>query len=432
MFKWVFVLCSFVLPLHAAMVGHIQRFTTSNGIRVALIENHDLPIVDVRVAFHAGSAYDGKAYGLAYMTASLIGDGTPDLSASQIATQFDAIGASFSSTAGRDMAVVSLRSLSDPDTFKQAMSLFDKSIAKLSVTAHMFQRVHAAQSQLIRSAMERPMAVAYNTLYQALFAGTPYAHPVLGELNAVNKIDINHPQAFYRRFYVAKNAVMVFVGDITLQNAKAYAENFSEMLPAGQVAKPIIVHAKTPAKTTINVPFSTDQSAIVVAMLGVSKTDPDRYALNVAANALGGPTLSSMLYDTLREKNGLVYSVAASNHALAATGVFSVAASTLAAQSQQAVGLIDDVLDQVASNGLSNDQINDSKQYLEGRFVLDLSTNANVADALVAQESYGFPKDYLSSYTSKIKSLNNEDVTGVLKKIIHSEPKITVIVGKHE
>lgn len=414
----------------ASAFNQVKYAITDNGTHFAYLHTPTLPIVDIRLAFHAGSAYDGSHPGLAKLSASLIGQGTHQLDADQIASGFDQVGAIYSSHTTRDLTVFSLRTLSDPKYLKSAVGLFVRSIAKPAVMPHVFDEVKARQAQQILAQQQIPSALAYNTLYKAMFAGTPYAHCVDGSIESLDQLTMSESARFYRQYYVAHNANIVIVGSISFNQAARIANKISAAFKTGKQAKTLFVHAKTPAKTLVHVPFNGSQSTVLVAEVGLSKLAKNRQALNLAAQALGGGGFSSVLYNELREKQGLVYHVSAQNTALEATGVFSVFAQT--AKPAKVLQLIKSAENKLATNGFEPAQIDQAKTYLAGRFAIGFTSNRDFADTLISLLAHGFARGYMANYVSKLKQVSLSDASGIFEKIIHSEHSIIIIVGQNE
>ena len=132
-----FLALFFVLPAWATTdnkaVMKIHRWKTSNGAAVYFVRAPSLPMLDVRVVFAAGSAYDGQSHGLSSLTSSMIGEGTSAQDANQIAATFDRVGAKFNISAGRDMVVVSLRSLTNSKYLKPALTTFSNVLTKATL-----------------------------------------------------------------------------------------------------------------------------------------------------------------------------------------------------------------------------------------------------------------------------------------------------------
>lgn len=404
--------------------------TTKNGMRWAYIKIDHLPIVDIRLAFHAGSAYDGEHDGLAKLSASLIGNGTTELDADQVASQFDALGAQMSNRVGRDLTIFSLRTLSAPAVLKQAVPLFVNSIVHLSLMPHDFTRLQNDQLQVIALAGQNPQTLAFKTLFESLFAGSPYAHAVSGSPASVSAITMGDVHQFYQKYYVAKNADLDIVGDISYYNAAKLAEQISRYLKIGQRANAIVVHAKTPLRTVIHVPFPGKQSTILVARLGLSKLNKNRLKLGVLAQILGGSGEKSLLSKALREDNGLVYHVEASNLALASGGIFYAFAQTANSNTQKALTMMGETMNKMSVHGVSASKLKRAQDYISGSFPLAFTTNASIANMLLSLLAFDYPKNYLSTYVQKIKKLTPGNISGVFENIIHSEPRIIIIVGE--
>jgi len=143
-----------------AMQADIQEWTTANGTDVLFVERHELPIVDVRVTFDAGSARDGDTPGLARMTSNLLLEGTPERSAGEIARGFERYGARVSTGSGRDTAQVSVRALSEPARLDPVIESLSRVIATADFPADAVERVRRQMTLGLQQAQSSASALA--------------------------------------------------------------------------------------------------------------------------------------------------------------------------------------------------------------------------------------------------------------------------------
>ena len=219
---------------------HIQSFTTKTGTPTLFVAAPELPIIDIRLTFDAGSARDGELrpglYGLASLTSQLLDEGTSTQNTSDIAKSFEQIGAAFSAASYRDMFTVNLRVLSDPAYFNPAVDQLLAILKDAQFPQDSINRVlnNAAIGQQQRK--ESPAAVVGIRFYRELYGKHPYAEPVTGTENSLKKItpaDIRH---FKDTYLVANNLNIAITGQLTEQQATQLANRISQSLPAGKKA----------------------------------------------------------------------------------------------------------------------------------------------------------------------------------------------------
>ena len=231
-----FLLCLCLFACQKPEKAHhinIENWTTPNGVRVYFIPLNDLPIVNLHIAFKAGSAYDKDKWGLAAMTNSLLNDGAESLNADQIAENFENVGAQYSSDVDRDMAVLSLRSLSDKDYLKPALQTLTSVLQKPTFPQKAFLRTQKQFLTSIKAEKQSPSTMATNAFYKTLYGKHPYAHSVNGTKDTISKLNTEQLKQFYQHYYVANNAVIVLAGDLKRREAKRIAQQLTDSLPTG-------------------------------------------------------------------------------------------------------------------------------------------------------------------------------------------------------
>ena len=193
----------------------VQTWTTTEGAKVLFVEAHELPMFDMRLLFAAGSSQDGDVPGLALMTNAMLNEGVPGKDVSQIASGFEGLGADFGNGAYRDMALVTLRSLSDSAKRDAALSLFNQVIGQPTFPADSLARIKNQILAGFEYQKQNPGKLASIELFKRLYGDHPYAHPSEGTPKSVPKITLAQLQAFHAKAYAAGNAVIAVVGDLT-------------------------------------------------------------------------------------------------------------------------------------------------------------------------------------------------------------------------
>jgi zinc protease len=191
----------------------LKKWTTSSGTPVFYAHEPDLPIIDIQVAFDAGSSRDESRQGLAKMTNEALSSGTQTKNVDELAAAFDDVGAQFSTAVSRDMAVIALRSLSDPPFFQPAFHAFSDILTQASFPAAEFKRIQKQLVSLLDEQEEQPASIASKTFYKALYDDDPYGHLVSGTKESITKLTVNDLHYFYHRFYTAQNAVIAIVAN---------------------------------------------------------------------------------------------------------------------------------------------------------------------------------------------------------------------------
>lgn len=421
-------------PFHAAnATPRIEHWVLENGAQVYFVENHDLPMLAVRVAFDAGSARDPAGRGgLSMLASGLLDEGSGDLNADAIAAQFEGVGAEFSVTSDRDLAGIGLRTLSDRALREPALDLFARVIREPSFPDAALERERGRALLALKQADESPGDVATKAFFRRLYGSHPYAAPPEGDeagLRAVTRADL---VAFHHRYYVGRNAVLALIGDASRSEAEAIAKRVLGSLPAGEVAPalPAVDTAVRPANGADRlIPHPSTQTHIMMGEVGMSRTDPDYFPLLVGNYVLGGGGFVSRLTDEIRTKRGLSYSVYSYFYPLREPGPFILGLQTRNDQRREALAIARRVLTTFVEQGPTAAELAAAKKNLTGGFPLRIDSNGKIAEYLTLIGFYHLPLTYLDDFIRNVESVTADQVRAAFQRHIHPGNELTVIVG---
>jgi len=411
----------------------IKQWKTSEGVAVYFVNRPQIPMVDLQVVFAAGSAYDGDQWGLASLTGSLIGEGTAKYSATDISDEFASVGAQPTVDVNRDMAVVSLRTLSDPKYFTKALDTFIDVVSHPSLSEDSFKRMKKQTLLGIKQLNASPLKVAVNNFYSLLYGNQPYGHPVLGSQETINKIEQDATRAFYNKYYVGANAKIILVGALTDKQAKDTAEKIAYSLRAGKAADVLQLSTKVSSSALVkNVSFPSQQNTIIVGEVGISRDDPEYFPLVVGNHILGGLPMTSMLFESVRNQKGLAYYVGSQFVPLRFRGPFLILLQTRASMSDKALSVVKKTVTDFVSKGVSPENLKAAKMNLLGSFPLKIASNAGIVANITQIAFYNLPLDYLNTYPSKVDAVNAQDINKAFPKVVQYKNLKRVIVGPSE
>jgi len=411
------------------IVMKIHRWKTANGATVYFVRVPSLPMLDVRAVFAAGSAYDGKSYGLASLTSSMIGEGSTAQNANQIAATFDRVGAKFNISAGRDMVVVSLRSLTDPKYLIPALATFSSALTKATFPLKALQREKNRAIAALHVEQQEPNEVASNAFYAAVYRKQAYAHQPLGTITSVKRLTREKVSTFYNRYYVARNASIVLVGDLTSRKAKKIARLISQGMHAGARAKGLKQAAMLTKPLDRHIIFPAKQTTVILGQVGITRRNSDYFPLIVGNYAFGGLPLSSILFRQVRDNRGLAYYAGSSFRPLRYRGPFIITFQTRANKAKEALAVVQQALKDYVDNGPTEAQLDAAKQNLIGSFPLALATNSDIAGVLTRIAFYHQSLNYLDRYRTKVAAVTREQVKVAFEKLIHPNKMVTILVG---
>jgi zinc protease len=419
-----------LLLMQGAVAGpKIQSWNTANGAKVLFVAAHDLPIVDMRVVFDAGSARDGATPGVSRLTNGLLTEGAGDWDANRIAERLESVGAELSSGALRDMGWVSIRTLSEPKALETSVETMATIMGKPIFAEDALER----NRQMMLAGLERleqsPGKVAKRRFYKEVFGDHPYGIHGGGTQESLAGFSTDDLRAFHRRYYVAANAVVAIVGDLDRARAEELADQLTAQLQPGEHAPELSQVAALKKGAEIRTPFPSSQSHIFLGQPGMQRGDPDYFTLYVGNHILGGSGLVSLLAEEVREKRGLSYSVYSYFSPMRVPGPFIMGAQTQNAKVEEALQVMRATLRRFIEQGPTAEELDAAKSNITGGFPLRISSNSKIVEYLGMIGFYGLPLDHLDTFVDKVNRITAEQIKDAFRRRLHPDRLVTVVVG---
>lgn len=406
----------------------IQTWQTAEGSKVLFVAATELPMLDLRVTFAAGSSHDADQPGIAMLTNAMLNEGVAGKDVTAIAEGFENLGADFGNGAYRDMAVASLRSLSDPAQRAPALELFAQVIGTPTFPQDSLERIKNQMLAGFEQQKQNPGKLAGLALFENLYGTHPYAHPSEGDAKSIPAIDVKALQAFHRSAYSAGNAVIALVGDLSRSEAEAIAEQVSRALPQGP-ALPKVVQAEPPKPSQQHIEFPSTQTTLFLAQLGVDRQDPDYPALYLGNQILGGGGFGTRLMEEVREKRGLTYGVYSGFSPMQARGPFMINLQTRAELSEGTLQLVQDILRQYLADGPTQKELDDAKRETAGSFPMSTASNADIVGQLGAIGFYDLPLTQLEDFMAQVQAQTVDSVKAAMQKHLSAQAMLVVTAG---
>ncbi len=424
----LFLCLACVLGVARAMAP-IQHWTTANGARVYFVPAPDLPMVDVRVVFDAGSVRDGDHPGLARLTNALLATGAGELDADALAEGIESVGAELGNGALRDMAWITLRTLTEPEAYRKAVSLFALIVQHPRFDEEDFRRERQRLLVSLRLDEQRPGAIAEKAFYRAVFGRHPYGSPVKGTEASLKALKRRDVLAFHRRFYVARNAVVAIVGALDRKQAEALAGQVVGKLPEGQRAPALPPVPDLQMAREERIPHDATQAHILSGQPGMRRGDPDYFPLYVGNYVLGGGGLVSRISREVREKRGLSYSAYSYFLPMARRGPFILGLQTRADQADEALAVLRRTLKEFVAEGPTDREMQAAIRHITGGYPLRIDSNRKILEYIAMIGFYDLPLDYLERFNERVEAVTREQVMDAFRRRIHPDRMVTVIVG---
>jgi len=408
----------------------IQTWQTENGAKVLFVPAKEIPMLDVRIVFDAGTARDAGLSGLSVLTNGLLSEGAAGKTSQQVAEAFEEVGAEIEYSASRDMALVGVRSLTESRYLGSAIETLKQVLTQPDFPQDAYQRELNRMKIGVKARKQSPSALASKAFNEAVFGDHPYASPASGTRESLEKMTLEKVRAFYKQYYVANNATVAIVGNVDRWQAEEIVKAVVSALPAGEKAAPLPeVKPLTEAKKIV-IDYPSTQTHIFVGQPGTKRGDADYFSLYVANHPFGGSGFTSRLVDVIREDNALAYSVYSYFSPLREAGPFTMGMQTKTDQTEQALELLNQQLKKYVEEGPEKDELAASMSNITGGFPLKIDSNSKLLGYIAMIGFYDLPIDYLDNFLGNIRDVDVKMINDALKRRIHPDKLVTVVVGK--
>ncbi|MBU0499793.1 MAG: insulinase family protein [Gammaproteobacteria bacterium] len=426
---WLTLICLLIPFSNSWAAPKIESWNTENGAKVLFVPSPGLPMVDIRVVFNAGSARDGARPGTAVLTNGLLTESAGKWSADEVAERMESVGAVLSNGAQRDMAWVTVRSLTDKRVLDRALETLAAVLAEPRFVPDDLERLRQTLLSSLMQEAESLGDIAEKAFYATVYQGHPYGSNPNGSLESLKLLSEQDVKTFYRRYYVANNAIVAIVGDLSPAEARAVAQRAVSGLQAGDKA-PALPEPAIPGKAVEKrIDYPSSQTHIYLGQPGVKRGDPDYFPLYVGNHILGGNGLVSILSEEVREKRGLSYSVSSHFMPMSQLGPFQMTAQTQNSQARVAVRVMRETLQRFMEEGPTEKELESAKRNISGGFPMTVASNAKIVQYLAMIGFYGLPLDYLDRLVPNVEAVTKDQVRDAFQRRLKPERFITITVG---
>jgi zinc protease len=421
-------------PLRELRLPEISNFTMANGMKVYLLENHELPLVRGSLRLHAGNVYDPPdKVGLS----DIFGDvmrtgGTKDKTGDQLNELLEGMAASVETNIGETAGTVSFNTLTEnTDTvlaiFKDILTQPEFRQDKLDIAKNQYRGVIARRNDNAGGIASRE--------FERLIYGrnTPWGRQMeYATLENISRQDLIN---FHHRYFFPSNMVLAIQGDFVSSTMREKLEKlFADWNPKQPPVPPVppVTNNATPGvyfaeKKDVN------QTSFRLGHLGGKFSDKDYPALDVMNDILGGGQFSSRLVQKVRSDLGLAYTVGSAWHAAYDhPGMFLISGGTKSQSTVEALKAILVQVDRIRDAEVTDEELRIAKESTLNSFVFAFDSPGKVLSRLMTYEYYGYPKDFIFQYQKAVAAVTKADVLRVAKEYLKPENFVIVAVGKSE
>ena len=457
--RWGFVVCSMIMavaiPVLAAWAGDLalgdprqmtfkpveftppepDRVVLENGMVVYLLEDHELPLVSMTATMRTGSWLDpADKIGLASLTGSVMRTGGGGgLSAEQVDEELEQFAGDLGISIGRQSGSASLDVLSKD--LKRGLQIFAGLIRTPTFEPARVELVKLQAIEGIRRRQDNPGSIVGREFVKLLYGED---HPTAREssIGSITRITRDDLVAFHRKTIHPNGMMLGVTGDFDKSSMLALLREVFGDWKKGEV--PVLTIADVPQSQTAKpvvrfVNKETSQTHLRLGHLSIKEQDPDYVALAIANDILGGSSFRSRLFNDVRTKRGLAYSVGSRlNAGVHDQGVWLMRAETKLPSTQEVIARFVANMERMRTELVTDNELAVAKEAYVNSFVFSFATSSAIVGRLIELEYDGLPKDFLQQLRARVVALTKEEILAAAKKHFNPERLTIVAVGSGE
>jgi predicted Zn-dependent peptidase len=406
----------------------VFRYRQDNGISVLLEPIEGVVSVSVGLWIKSGSRNErDDQYGYAHFIEHMLFKGTAEHSAMDIAKIVDRVGGQHNASTNREHTCYYINVVSDH--LELAVRLLAETYYESLFDPVELDREKNVVMEEIRMYEDEPDELIHDVFMETMLEGHPLSHRVLGTHESIRATTREKLVGFFEGHYRNNNAILAVAGNFSRGDAETIiAKYFSRENATG-------AEAAAPHNAARRVDYrhiekeQLEQVHICLGTDGIKRDDDDRWGLYLMSTVLGG-SMSSRLFQNVREKEGISYSIYSFHSSYSDSGVFGVYCATLPENYNRAVELIVKECREIASNGITAEELQDSKDFMKGNLALSLES-VEVRLGRLAMDEIAFQRCFsFEEIVDNINRVSGDDIMRICNRIFGRKKLSVVTVGK--
>lgn len=411
----------------------IQKGVLSNGLKLMLVEQNELPIVQMQFVFQTGATFDpNDKAGLFNLMMRMMDAGTKNRSFLQISDEFSFLGSRFGASTSYDGSFISVTSLKKH--LNKTLEITSDILQNSTFPESEFTRIQNEILTGLTQQKDRAEVIVGKVFSKILFGELhPYGNPVDGTEESVKNISVEDVRTLFDNYIHPDNATLIVVGDVKMKELKSLLENHFKHWKNGEVKignTPVVKASYAPGIYIVD-KAKAPQSQIRVGSIGVQRNTTDYFALEVMNMILGG-AFNSRINWNLREQKGYTYGARSSFMYRKEAGPFSAGGGFKSSVTDSCVYELLAEIKKMRDSDVTVEELEFAKNSLVRGFPRTFETLGQIAGYLGSLVLYDLPDDYYNSYIQNIEKVTVQDVRAVSEKYLQPDKMAVVIVGDYE
>ena len=403
-----------------------ERTTLDSGATIVTERMSEVRSVSAGFWFDVGSRDEPDPLaGTSHFLEHLLFKGTPTRSAKDIADAFDAVGGDVNAFTGKEYTCYYSRVL-DAD-LPMALDVLSDMIINSLIEPADFDSERRVILEEIAMHEDAPDELVHDLFYRSMWNGHPLGRPVLGFNETISAVQRDQVAEYWRQRYSPANLVVAAAGNLDHAELVGRVQELFALAPQGR--RTLRSDSAPQAQLGVDVhKRPTEQAHIVFGAEGLPRNHDDRHALAVLDTVLGGG-MSSRLFQEVREKRGLAYSVYSYRSLFADTGTFVVYAGTTPQNAETVIDIVRGEVDAIVRDGITEAELERARGHIKGSLVLSAEDPGSRMNRLGRQQLTTGEILSIDELIAKFDAVEMDDVTRVANRVLGSKNFRVTVVG---
>ncbi len=401
----------------------------NNGLKLFIVEDHEQPVVSLRLHIAGGTSMDSEKPGTAEITSDMLLKGYGEKKASEIAAILDGIGAEISVNAGTDAITVNASCLKKH--FPAMMEIFSNMVINPSFPAREFKKLIPRYQAYLQQRKGTPHALASDMTKIVQFGKEhPYATRMTEE--SLEKIEVNDLKYFHNTFFKPNNATLAIIGDVEPVEIVSTMQTYFKNWKLGKVPEIQIPPASPMPLGVYFIPRrGSVQSSIFISTEGLPYTHPDYRTLDLAADVIGAG-FAGRLFRTLRETYSYTYTPFGSLTSNKFLNYFVCGADVRTGVTDSAINVINEQLTRLATQEPSEEELTRVKRTVVGGYLMNFENSNFIASLIQRAYFYGIPLKDVKDYPETVMGISPYEIKTTANKYMNPANEYIIVVGLSE
>ncbi len=410
----------------------VKRVVLKNGMTLFLMEDRELPLINVRAIIRTGNIYvPPEQDGIAGITGIVMRTGsTRNITPEELNDQLEYMAASIETGIGYESGYATLSVLSKD--IDEGLKLFADVLMNPAFQDSQLAIEKNKIKEMIRRRNDTPQSTLAREYNHILYGDHPYGRIL--EWETVKDISSEDLKAFHKKYYKPNNTMIAVSGDFKTKDMIKKFDNAFKKWKKGNVVLPSVPDVAYDFKSGVYLmEKDQNQSRIEIGKLGIKRTNPDKYAITILNYILGGGAFSSRLTSRVRSDEGLAYHVSSSfSTSDRDYGLFTASVQTKTSSTHKAISLILEEIERIRNEKVSDEELELAKDAFINGYIFNFVNTSQVVNRLMGLEYNSYPRDYFKNYINNINTVTVDDINGAAKKYLDTKSMTIAVIGKAE